>query len=65
MQPIGLRTAGDRNRQRRLGEVRHGIINFETSHLDVPARDRCRSTLAKTGYSFLEVGRDTLALRED
>ncbi len=39
------------------------IINYEHCHLPPHARLACKQRLAGHGYSFLEVGKDTLAVR--
>jgi FkbM family methyltransferase len=45
--------------------LRPAIINYEHHHADPAERARCKHQLAECGYAFLDVGRDTLAVRQD
>lgn len=45
--------------------LRPAIINYEFIHVDPAERVRCKRLLADHGYSFLDIGRDTLAVLEN
>ena len=44
--------------------LRPAVINYEFIHVQPEERARCKRLLADHGYSFLDIGRDTLAVRE-
>lgn len=44
--------------------LRPAIINYEYIHSTPTERAHCKKLLAEHGYAFLDVGRDTIALRE-
>ncbi len=45
--------------------LRPAIINYEFLHARPDERAACKRLLADHGYAFVDVGRDTLAVRED
>lgn len=45
--------------------LRPAIIHYEFAHTPPDRRARCKSRLADLGYAFIDVGRDTLAVRPD
>lgn len=47
------------------GGLRPAIINYEFIHSLPDERARCKRLLADHGYTFLDVGRDTLAVRDE
>ena len=44
--------------------LRPSVINFEFNHTCPAERAACKRMLIEAGYSFVDVGRDTLAVRE-
>lgn len=44
--------------------LRPAIINYEFIHTHPSERARCKRLLMEHGYAFLDVGRDTLAIRQ-
>jgi hypothetical protein len=44
--------------------LRPEIINYEYIHADPRQRLKCKRLLAECGYDFIDVGRDTLAVRQ-